>query len=295
MMYNQGLAAAIRLSGKGGKILREFGSTVYMPFGSEYEIVLNNKQATRASVRVEIDGQDVLDGHAILIQPNSSFNLERFIRRGNLNEGNRFKFIERTSKVEAGRGGIKVDDGLIRIEYQFERPAPVITTTWTYDTHHHHHHHHHDYYDSWPGKFGTTGGLRGVGPLMNSTLGGGATSAQFSATASANSVKMKSATRMTKGVEQEVKTSSSIVMPEVNEAGITAAGSRSNQNFQLTSAPILLPQVHVIVLELKGRDDEVEVVKPVTVKSKITCSVCKTRNKATAKFCSECSAALELL
>jgi hypothetical protein len=115
MMYSNQFAAAIKVN---NKILREFGETVYLPFGSEYQIRLKNLNTTRAKVTVEIDGQNVTDG-GLVIDSFQTVDLERFIRNGNLSEGNRFKFIERTSKIEDHRG-IKLEDGLITIRYEYE-------------------------------------------------------------------------------------------------------------------------------------------------------------------------------
>lgn len=115
MMYSKNFAAAIIVN---GKVLREFGDAVYLPFGSEYKIRLKNLGATRAKVKVEIDGECVTDG-GIVIGSRQTLDLERFIRNGNLNQGNCFKFIERTAKIEDHRGA-KVDDGIISISYEFE-------------------------------------------------------------------------------------------------------------------------------------------------------------------------------
>lgn len=117
MMYSNNFAAAIKVN---GKILREFGDTVYIPFGSEYQIRLKNLSSNRAKVKVQIDGKDVTDG-GLVLNALSTVDLERFIRNGNLKEGNHFKFIERTSKIEEHRG-IKLEDGLITIIYEFEIP-----------------------------------------------------------------------------------------------------------------------------------------------------------------------------
>ena len=111
-MYGNKLAAAIKVN---GKILREFKDTVYIPFGSEYEILIKNLHTTRAVVNVYIDGNNVSPG-GLVINAGSDITLERSIENGNLTEGNRFKFIERTSNIENHRG-IKIEDGLIRILY----------------------------------------------------------------------------------------------------------------------------------------------------------------------------------
>ncbi len=124
MMYSHNFTAAIKVN---NNILREFGDTVYLPFGSEYKIFLKNLNTTRAKVTVEIDGQNVTDG-GLVIDSFQTVDLERFIRNGNLSEGNRFKFIERTSKIEDHRG-IKLEDGLITIRYEFEIPMLIAQTS----------------------------------------------------------------------------------------------------------------------------------------------------------------------
>jgi hypothetical protein len=124
MMYNQKLVASIKSK---GKVLREFKDTVYIPFASEYSILLKNLNTVRAIVNVFIDGENAVPG-GLVIDPGRTVDLERWIKNGNLSEGNKFKFIERTGAVEEHRG-IKLEDGLVRIEYQFEQPRPV----WTND------------------------------------------------------------------------------------------------------------------------------------------------------------------
>ena len=117
MMYNEKMIATVKV---GGKVLREFKDTVFLPFASEYEIYLKNLNTVRASVRVFVDGNDVLGGRSLIIEPNSDLSLERSIAGGNLTEGNKFKFIERTETIEKHRG-IGAEDGIVRIEYQYER------------------------------------------------------------------------------------------------------------------------------------------------------------------------------
>ena len=121
MMYQNKLVASLKAN---GKILREFKDTVYCPFGAEYSILIKNLNTVRALVHVYIDGESMLpDG--LVLNAGQEIDLERSIKNGNLNEGNRFKFIERTGKIEQHRG-VKLEDGLIRIEYQFELQRPII-------------------------------------------------------------------------------------------------------------------------------------------------------------------------
>jgi len=141
-MFNKQLVTCVKVA---GKILKEKGDKVFIPFGSEYSLYLKNLNSLRAAVRIEIDGQSVTDGQDLIIQPNSSVDIERFIKNGNLSSGNKFKFIERTGKIEAHRG-IGGEDGLLRVEFQFEKvyPKTIVNTIKTV-----HEHIHHDYYDPW--------------------------------------------------------------------------------------------------------------------------------------------------
>ena len=130
MMYESKLAAAIKVK---GKVLREFKDTVYVPFGSEYSILLKNLHTTRAVVNVYIDGDDMVPG-GIVLNAGQECDLERSVKNGNLSEGNKFKFIERTGAVEQHRG-TKLEDGLVRIEFQFEQPPrPISWNTPTWDS-----------------------------------------------------------------------------------------------------------------------------------------------------------------
>ncbi len=125
MMYESKLAAAIKVD---GKVLREFKDTVHIPFGSEYTVLLKNLNTTRAVANVFIDGENAVPG-GLVVDPGREVDLERWIKNGNLTEGNKFKFIERTGSVEQHRG-IGIEDGLVRIEFQFEQPRPIFNTPW---------------------------------------------------------------------------------------------------------------------------------------------------------------------
>lgn len=124
-MYGNKLALAVKVK---GKVLREHGDTTYLPFGSEYSLLIKNLNSVRASVKVEIDGTEVTQGVSLVVNPNDSIELERFIRDGNLSQGNRFKFIKRTSKIASHRGATP-SDGLIRVEFQFESPRKQLQIT----------------------------------------------------------------------------------------------------------------------------------------------------------------------
>ncbi len=259
-MYNQKLVASIKVK---GKILREFKDTVYIPFASEYSILLKNLHTQRAVVNVYLDGENVVPG-GLVIDPGRSIDLERWIKNGNLSEGNKFKFIERTTAIEDGPRGIKLEDGLVRIEYQFEVPRPVINisqTIWNQPI-----------YGSnvMRGVSGSTGDWAGpAGSVTCSATLNSVSADTFKVTASGASFK--------------------------NETGITVPGSKSTQSFQTTTVGILESAVYNIVLKLVGDlGDNKPVEKPVTVKHKPKCVTCGKQNKAHAKFCVECGTALEI-
>src|SRR5271170_1075953 len=153
-----------------GKILREDKNVVTLPFGSEYSVFVKNLNPTRIKVKVSVDGTDATEGTWLVVDPNSDLDLERFIRAGNMDSGNRFKSIERTAEVEAHRG-IKADDGLIRIEYQVEKPKPIVIDV---EEHHHHHDHYWErpWYDRpWERRYsGTLGNTKSSGPLRSKSL-----------------------------------------------------------------------------------------------------------------------------
>lgn len=126
MMYNNKLVASVKC---GGKIMREDGETVYLPFGSEYSLLLKNLNTRKALVKVEIDGEDVTGG-GLIISPNQTVDFERYILDGNLDAGPKFKFIEMTGRISDHRGE-DVSDGIVRVTYQFEAPPTYTHTYYT--------------------------------------------------------------------------------------------------------------------------------------------------------------------
>lgn len=249
-MYGNKLAAAIKVN---GKVLREFKDIVHIPFGSEYAITLKNLNTTRAVVNVYIDGDNVVPG-GLVLNAGQSIDLERSIRNNNLTEGNRFKFIERTSAVEEHRG-VGIEDGLVRIEYQFEQLRPIINVApvWnsTWDTH------------IYP-QGGVMRGITGSTGAWAGPVGATYSSASLNAT--------------------------NISAQANNDVGITVPGSKSTQSFQTTTVGVLESTKHNLVFKLIGGTAP----KPITVKHKPKCITCGKQNKATAKFCTECGTALEI-
>jgi hypothetical protein len=307
MMYQEKFVTAVRVA---GKILRESGDQVFVPFGSEYSLVLKNKNSLRALVRVEIDGVDATEGCSLIVPANGTVDFERFIKEGNMNEGLRFKFIERTKKIEDGPRGIGAEDGLIRIEFEFEQqkaayvPGPVYGPPS------------YPYYPLW----NSTGSspLRGVS--YSSNAGGASGSASVgtkSATRSLSDVKL-GASGVAKGGRLEgsyadtdgtyadtftnasvnnasMSFASAMDSAPVNDVGITVGGSVSDQKFNAGAWFPTDGVKHVMVLKLLGQVGEKRVKKAVTVKTKQECPTCGTTNKFGTKFCKECGTGLTIV
>ena len=294
MMYSNKMAVAIKTN---GRVLRENKETVLVPFGSEYQITLKNLNTVRVIVNVFIDGDNVVEG-GLVLNAGQSVDLERSIRSGNLNEGNRFKFIERTTAIEAGPRGIKLEDGVVRVEYQFEMPQ--ITN--------------HLYYPPGVRTFGEPldrytkgigGSSIGTGYNVNGVLrsvdwskNGGAMAQSASASVenymSNNTLQNSSNVHDGSATMDWMPSEQPRNIPK-NDSGITVPGSKSTQKFTTATMGALDPQKHVIVLKLLGETaDNKPVMKPVTVQHRPECVTCHHKNKANAKFCSQCGTALEI-
>lgn len=272
MMYANKAAVAIKVN---GRVLREHKDTVLIPFGSEYSILIKNLNTRRAIFNIFIDGDNIVP-NGLVLNAGQEVDLERAIRNNNLTEGNKFKFIERTGAIEEHRG-IKLEDGLIRIEYQFEReyPKPAYPNyglTWapTY----------------WDHSM----------PLMRSWTSSASSGHQHPGVACSDMTYSASVNNMQVGASLSASAapSSFNAVPQ-NETGITVPGSKSEQKFKTVSNFAVETEKHSMIIKLLGEtEDNKPVVAPVTVKHKPKCVTCGTTNKATAKFCSKCGTALEI-
>ena len=115
MVYKDYFVVAVKSD---GKILREKEGSVYLPFGSEYSILLKNLDSRKAVVDISIDGEDILDKNRLIVDPNSDVELDGFIRGKSAT--NSFKFIEKTEEIINHRGD-RIDDGIIRVNVTFEK------------------------------------------------------------------------------------------------------------------------------------------------------------------------------
>ena len=276
-MYQDGLVAVIKVN---GCVLREDSGTVYIPFGSEYSVLVKNLKVQRVKIRMSIDGDDAFDGTEIVIPAHSEVELERFIRNGNFFAGNRFRFIERTAGIEQYRG-VKVDDGLIRIEYWTEKvhnPYVLVSNAWKYE-----------YGINYSNPWGS--GFRSFDSLDNSS---DCKSRGITGSSSVNycNTMSYSGDTASKGIEISACNLTRSAPPQ-NENGITVAGGQSNQRFATVDWFPVQEQSEVLILRLAGKTATTRVEKPITVYSKKECPTCGKKSPGTVSFCPQCGTSLK--
>ena len=295
-MYQNKLAVAIKHN---GKILRETKDIVHLPFGSEFSVLVKNLNSKRVKFTLSIDGTNALDDTEIIVNANSETEIKRFIRNGNMDEGNAFKFIERTTAIEDGPRGIKVDDGVVRVEFWFEQDKPEIKINDIYWEKHH-------YRDVYQQPYFINGITRsGWGPIMGSTgvsgsLGdygiskGAIASGQVLNQVNQTNASFSATSASAQSLSDVMPTKAKLDMP-VNDIGITVPGSKVEQKFTTVFGFVSEANSNTIILRLVGVVGEVDVTKPITVAHKPKCVTCGKQNNANSKFCSGCGTALELL
>jgi hypothetical protein len=290
MMFANKFILAIRVN---GKILRENKGTVTLPFGCEYELLLKNLNSRRAMVGVSIDGKRTSDCRFV-IPANSEITLERYINNGNMNSGNRFKFIERTSKVEEHRG-IGSDDGLVRAEFWAEREvmqAPRVDySTWLPQK---------PYDRRRRDDFGGPTMFRSFSGITGQSVGGSDDSGITYGRAQGGAEMPGSGFVGAQTVAQSTYTSSlnaaqNMMKLADNDAGITVPGSESSQQFHKVNGFELETTSTVVILQLCGEIGGQAVAAPITVEYKPVCITCGKTNKALSRFCNECGTALKIL
>lgn len=263
-MFNKNFVMAIKAN---GKVLREFNTSVYVPFGSEYTILLKNLSTKRAKVWVSIDGNDTLDGHSLILSPNENLELKRFIKNGNMNSGNAFKFIEKTAKVEKHRGNGALD-GLITVQYEFERELVNIQ-----------------------GRAYTGTGIDYY--AMNNSARGFVDNKSIY---TAYSCSVNNSYSLNDSEPQVLASTKNTLKSPQNTAGVTAPGSITEQKFVQASHFYGDGVRNTMTVQLEGLvEGQVEIQKPVTVTRLKRCGMCGTNVRQVAKFCHECGASVEIV
>jgi len=290
MTYKDNFVAEVKCN---GKILRIIDGAVHLPYGSEYTLLLKNLNSRKASVSVHVDGQDVLDYSSLILEPNSSAELEGFLS-GTVAK-NRFKFIHKTKQIQEHRGD-KIDDGLIRVEFAFEKPAPeVIKKTIIHEDHYYDHYHryprpyYHWNYDKWfSGDSQVKYGSSAVDNQTSFTNSGGDELLGIKAENCARGAHSESINM----VQHDSLGVESLGQP-LDDEGITVKGAECHQSFRYGIIGEL-EQAQVITIQLKGiKGSGAQIQQPITVRTKLQCPTCGIKSKSSFKYCPSCGTYLE--
>jgi hypothetical protein len=258
MVYKDNFIAVIKHK---GKIMREINGCVKFPFGSEYSILLKNKDSRAAVANIEIDGEDVMGGYRYIVPANSTRELKGFLK--GMNAKNRFRFIKKTKEISKFRGD-RLDDGLVRVEFWYEQrqEQPWIVYPHVFNI-------------NWDSAVDDSSGIG---------------TRQFTYTSQTSGL-----TKYSSGSKVSSSMSLNVSKP-LSDEGITVKGSKTNQQFQYGHVGNLETNSSVIVIKLIGEvrrvSEVVKVRKPITVRTKIQCPTCGRRWRSSMKFCGNCSTAL---
>ncbi len=249
-MYKNNFVVVIKYD---GRILREIDGEVSLPFGSQYSILLKNKDSKKALVDIEVDGENVLTGKSLIMNGRTSQEIKGFMR--NMSVTNRFKFIHKTKEISNYRGD-RLEDGLITVCYKFERekPKPIMIRKNTGPC---------DWVDpipyplSWPYsdiKYTSSPVYRSSSYKLDVPLGG------FEGTVTMTA-----------------------------EDGITVKGSQIDQQYKYGDIGDLESRSYTITIQLKGITKyKKPVVRSITTKTKLRCPTCGRRSKSSSTFCYNC-------
>jgi hypothetical protein len=285
MVYKKQFVASIKCN---SKILRERGEEVYLPFGSHFSILVKNLNNIACRAYIYIDGENVLGNFGILLEPGQTDEIERFITNQNLNNGNKFKFIEKTGIIEEYRGN-RIEDSLIHIEYQFEKVQDKIKP----EVHIHYHPIYGPYSHPYPNILGGPY-LRGPylyppSNIHSSDVQGVSYSKEMSDTSSINQTSRG-------GSSTTLSVNSASMQGVTSSVGITVPGELSNQEFQISNKyRNFNTEKEVIIFKLVGEVDNIEVKKPLTIKKSLECQTCGKKNKSSDKFCSRCGTSTQIV
>ena len=266
-----------------GKILRVRDDIVQLPFGSEYSLFFKNLSTRSASVKVSIDGQDVLDNKSLIIGPNEISELEGFLK-GN-EARNKFKFIQKTKQIQDHRGD-RIDDGIVRVEFAFEKPEIEVLKRTIITEHHHHHYNdwwyynrpfHWNYNEWFSGNSSDNYNSRGI-------IGSGTYSSSTPPSIENN---------QPQDVNVNCFYTNNESFKPLQDEGITVKGAECNQQFNYTTIGEL-EKSEVIIIRLKGFTSNGSLVnQPLTVKTKLVCPTCGYKANSLSKYCSNCGTFLE--
>lgn len=257
MTHRKGFIVIIK---KNGKPLREVKSSsnpysnVFLPFYSEYEIELRNDNFARATARVSIDGTDVLGTDEIIVPAYGSVTLERFMVDGDLNKGNKFKFVpvsdgdvQNPDSPENGLVEVELwseNQEVLRRQLRSKMSAPIRDTAKPYNP--------------WQSEYL----CRDSSTTTWTDTTGGIQSMNFAS--------------------MDMSDLNAFSGQTVDQAGATVEGDVSHQSFHRVHFEGKQYPSTVIKLQLKGLDKEI------TTKDRLYCASCGRRVRYNFKYCPRC-------
>lgn len=278
MTYKNRFAAVIKV--KGRHVAEESGGVFRVPFGSSYSIFMKNMDTRKALVYATIDGEDVLNGNALVIDANSTQELGGYMR-GQIEKFD-FKFMRKTADVSEHRGD-RIDDGIIRIEFAFEEgvhlrfDAPVHMHSESM----HLKHWHYDVVD----RIDET--------LPEHTIQGMMTESSSSESCSNRSVKSFGNFVTTNHAGDSSLDFSASYAPDTQEQGYSVPGASRNVPYRYASIGSVGPS-EVLILRLVGATKSgAHIQQPTVTRTHKTCSTCHKSNTYQATYCMRCGANLE--
>ena len=287
MMYEDRFVAVVMCD---GKVLRERDGVVSLPFGSDYGLRLKNLNSVRALVKVSVDGDDVLGGNDIVVPANGATDLDGFMdASGNVRR--RFRVVKNTEDHVRPRGD-RLDDGIVRVEFRFEKRPPVVrheTVERTYI----------DRRDWWgppwhpyPNPYPYPGLRPRPSPWITWTAGrlstytpdcGGSTLATHTLEGSGGGPRATMCSL-------SMPTSAGIAPDE----GITVKGAGADQRFTDVSVGPVEEASSVIAIRLRGETRSGKrVVEPLTTRKKVPCPACGRKSPSSASYCQFCGSAMD--
>lgn len=250
-MYSNKLIACIKVN---DKVLREKGDDVFLPYGTEYSLWFKNEHSKKVKIFVEVDGQDVLYDKAIIIDANNSVELKGYVRDLMGDDNRAFKFIPKNEFISNFRGD-RLEDGLVKITYQFEAETHIQTSLITRYTDNDFH---------WD-----------ISGLSHEIKDGQYDGSVSSTNHTLTSQNINSATRtITKSISQSP-----------NNSGITVEGSNTNQSFKSGCIGRLESTKHTMIFKLNGLTSDEQIEEPITVEKKKQCSSCGKKWKSNFEYC----------
>lgn len=127
MAYNNEFVVAVKVN---GKVQRENNKReVFIPFDTEYSLLLKNLTNTGATAEILIDGTNVLGVDHMFVPENSTVELSRFCLNGDMYQGNKFKFVSVSNKLVQDPSN--KENGVITVNFRKQIRKPSIIRGFT--------------------------------------------------------------------------------------------------------------------------------------------------------------------